>query len=283
MYEVIFLWVLAFAFIVFAVVQDIRTREIANWLNFSLIIFALGFRFFYSLFSGDDFSFFINGLIGFGIFFVIGNVFYYSRLFAGGDAKLMIALGTILPISSRFFSNVQIFLNFLLVFLLSGFVYTVFASVYLCVKNFKKFKKEFAKQIREKRKLSYIFLGSGIILLLLGFLEIILTFFGLLSFVSFYLYLYSKSIDEACMIKTIPTRKLRDGDWLYSNVKIGKKFVKAKWDGVSKKEIREIIKYHDSVKIREGIVFSPVFLLAFTLWIISVLSGIDLWNSFWKP
>ena len=31
---------------IFAVVQDLKKREIANWVNFSLIIFALGFRFF---------------------------------------------------------------------------------------------------------------------------------------------------------------------------------------------------------------------------------------------
>ena len=281
MHEVIFLWVLAFAFIVFAVIQDIRTREIANWLNFSLIIFALGFRFFYSLFTGDNFSFFLSGLIGLGIFFVIGNLFYYSRLFAGGDAKLMIALGAILPLSTSFFLNVQNFLNFLLIFLFSGFVYTVLASAFLCIKNFKNFKKEFTHQFEEKRKLSYIFLSVGIVSLLFGFIEVLFTFLGLIIFVTFYLYLYSKAIDECCMIKTISVDKLREGDWLYSNVKIGNKMIKAKWDGLNKREIKEIIKHQKSVKIREGIVFSPVFLLAFTLWIISVLSGIDLWNSFW--
>ena len=280
MHEVIFLWVLAFAFIVFAVIQDIRTREIANWLNFSLIIFALGFRFFYSLFTGDNFSF-LSGLIGLGIFFVIGNLFYYSRLFAGGDAKLMIALGAILPLSTSFFLNVQNFLNFLLIFLFSGFVYTVLASAFLCIKNFKNFKKEFTHQFEEKRKLSYIFLSVGIVSLLFGFIEVLFTFLGLIIFVTFYLYLYSKAIDECCMIKTISVDKLREGDWLYSNVKIGNKMIKAKWDGLNKREIKEIIKHQKSVKIREGIVFSPVFLLAFTLWIISVLSGIDLWNSFW--
>jgi Flp pilus assembly protein protease CpaA len=270
-----------FAFFILRVIRDVKTKEIPNWLNFSLIIFALGFRFFYSLFTRDNFSFFISGLIGFGIFFIIGNLFYYSRLFAGGDAKLMIALGTILPISSRFFSNIEIFLNFLLIFLFSGFVYTVFASFVLCVKNFKKFKKEFIKQLNKNKNLSYVLFSFGIIFLLLGFFKDLFFIIGLLSFISFYVYIYSKSIDECCMIKTIPANKLHEGDWLYSNVKIGKKIIKAKWEGLSKSEIKELQKHNKKVKIREGIVFSPVFLLAFTLWIISVLSGIDLWNSFW--
>ena len=53
MFEVIFLFVLALVFIAFAVLQDLKSREIANWLNWSLIIFALGFRFFWGLFEGE--------------------------------------------------------------------------------------------------------------------------------------------------------------------------------------------------------------------------------------
>ncbi|MBI2056754.1 hypothetical protein HYT91_00690 [Candidatus Pacearchaeota archaeon] len=52
MFHIIFLVALALVWMIFAVVQDLKKREIANWVNFSLIIFALGFRFFYSLFNG---------------------------------------------------------------------------------------------------------------------------------------------------------------------------------------------------------------------------------------
>ena len=97
MFEIIFLIILALIFILVATFQDLRMREVANWINFSLIIFALGFRFFWSLFSESGFGFFYQGLIGFGIFFILGNLFYYGRIFAGGDAKLMIAMGAILP------------------------------------------------------------------------------------------------------------------------------------------------------------------------------------------
>src|SRR3972149_8020331 len=105
MLETSFLFVLALIWVVFATVQDFRTREVANWLSFSLIIFALGFRFFYSLFALGNFNFFYQGLLGLGVFFIIGNLLYYGKLFAGGDAKLLIALGTILPGTSNFLSN----------------------------------------------------------------------------------------------------------------------------------------------------------------------------------
>ena len=47
---------LALVWILFATIQDLRSREVANWLNFSLIIFALGLRFFYGLFSNFNFK-----------------------------------------------------------------------------------------------------------------------------------------------------------------------------------------------------------------------------------
>ena len=149
MFEVIFLFVLALVWIVFATVQDIRKSEIANWLNFSLIIFALGFRLFYSLFSDMGFNFLYQGLIGFGIFFVLGNLLYYGKMFAGGDAKLMIALGAVLPFSIIFNENLKIFALFFVLFLLVGAVYSIGASVYLSFRNFKKFKKEFSKQFKK--------------------------------------------------------------------------------------------------------------------------------------
>ena len=280
MYGVIFLWSLALIYIIFAVIQDIKTREIANWLSFSLIIFALGFRFFYSLFQNQDFSFFYNGLIGLGIFFAIGNILYYGRVFAGGDAKLMIALGTILPFSSEIFSNFNIFFNFVLIFLSVGFVYVLVSSAMLCVKHFKPFKREFSKQLKKNKRLMLALIFFSIIVLALGFLEKMFFILGVLIFFSSYLYLYSKAVDEACMIKRIKTKDLREGDWLYSNLKIGKRMIKAKWEGVSKKDIKQIMKKYKEVKIRQGIAFSPVFLISFIIFIILNLLGVNLWNPF---
>jgi len=281
MYEVIFLWTLALVYLIFAVMQDIKTREIANWISFSLIIFALGFRFFYSLFNGTDFSFFYNGIIGLGIFLIIGNLLYYGKVFAGGDAKLMIALGTILPLYPPIFSNFGIFFDFMLIFLSVGFSYVLFSSILVCIKHFKVFKKEFSKQLRKNKRLMLILIFFSIILLGLGFLEKIFFILGILIFFSSYLYLYSKAVDEACMTKKIKSKDLREGDWLYSVLKLGNKKLKAKWEGVSKKDIRQIIKRYKEVKIRRGIAFSPVFLISFVIFIILNLLNVKLWNPFW--
>src|SRR3989338_3026844 len=180
MLHIIFLICLALIWIVFAVVQDIKKREIANWLNFSLIIFALAFRFFYSLFSETDFTFFYQGLIGLGIFFILGNLLYYGRMFAGGDAKLMFAFGAILPLSNNFLINLNIFILFFILFLFSGTLYGLSTSFYLF----------------------FIILGLSMPSLI---------YFGIIILIFPYLFLSAKAVDESCLVKKILTKELSEG------------------------------------------------------------------------
>ena len=284
MFEVIFLICLGLVWIIFAVVQDSRKHEVANWLNFSLIIFALGFRFFWSLFSRDGNSnFFFQGLIGLGIFFVLGNLFYYGRIYAGGDAKLMIALGAVLPVYYNIKDNLKLFLVFLFLFLFAGAIYGLVSSFILAIRGGKNFRREFAKQFLKNKKLVYIFSSAGILISAFGFYNGIFLALGIFCFIIPYLYLFAKSVDESCMIKQIDARKLTEGDWLYKNVKIGKKLIRANWDGLSGDEIRMLVRARKKVFIRQGIPYTPVFLIAFLIlnyvvlftefsWVISFLS-----------
>jgi len=294
MYEVIFLSGIALIWIIFASIQDLRTREVANWLSFSLIIFVLGFRFFYSLFSfsvgnTSGFGFFYNGLIGLGIFFILGNLFYYGRVFAGGDAKLMIALGTVLPLSMNFFTNLKIFLLFFLLFFVTGAFYGMFWSFALGARNFKNFKKEFKKQFRKNNRIIFSVMVLGIIFMVFGFFESLFFSLGILIFVFPYFFLYAKSVEEACMIKNVNAKELTEGDWLYKDLKFsGKKtrLVKATWEGLSMKEISQIKKHYGKnkkIKIKQGIPFVPVFLISFLALIWIYFFQADSGYPFWKP
>lgn len=279
MYEMIFLWVLALIWIIFATIQDLKTREIANWLNFSLIIFVLGFRFFYSLFVSDGFVFFYQGLIGLGVFFIIGNMLYYGRMFAGGDAKLMIALGVVLPFSGNFFDNLKIFASFLLIFLFVAAFYSLIFSLVLALKNFKSFRKEFNRLINKYKKIVYSVMLLGLVLMAFGLFEIIFFSLGILVFILPYFYIYAKAVDETSMIKKISTRKLVEGDWLYKDLRMGNKMINAKWEGLKKEEIARIKKKYKTILVRQGIPFAPVFLISFLMLI--YFWNIGLWNSFW--
>ncbi len=280
MEEVIFLLALGFVYLVFASIQDLRKREVANWLSFSLIIFALGYRFFYSLFLGN-FNFFYQGLIGLAIFFILGNLLYYGRMFAGGDAKLMIALGAVLPLSENLSFNLKIFAVFFLIFLLAGGIYGLIISFVLAFGNSKNFKKEFFSRLRKNRKRVYVVMILGIIMMLFGFIDSLFFILGILVFIFPYFYIYAKSVDEACMVKKVNVGKLTEGDWLYEDLKIGKKVIQASWEGLSKNDIQLIQRNKRTVFIRQGIAFVPVFLISFVILVLFYFLGFNLWNSFW--
>ena len=266
MIETIFLFSLALVWIIFAVVQDLRQREIADWLNFSLIIFALGFRFFYSLFSMQGFGFFYQGLIGLGVFFLLGNMFYYGKMFAGGDAKLMIALGAVLPLYEGFSANLKLFSVFFLVFLFVGAGYSLLGSLFFSIRNFKRFRKELGKQFRMHSKMSLAVLLLAAILSVVGFItDDILIYLSVVVFLLPYVYMYAKAVDESCMIKKTKTSELTEGDWLYKDVRVGGKVIHATWDGLRKDEIGLLRKKHKFVLIRHGIPFSPAFLISFLI------------------
>jgi preflagellin peptidase FlaK len=110
----LFLIILAGIWLVIASLQDIKKREVPNWLNFSLIAFALAYRAFYSIVNQDS-LFFLYGLLGFLVFLVLAYAFYYGKVFGGGDAKLFMAIGAILPFEKP---NELLFVSSCFVFLL---------------------------------------------------------------------------------------------------------------------------------------------------------------------
>ena len=282
MYQEIFLFVLAFIWILFASLQDIRKRMVSDWLNFSLIIFVLGFRFFYSLFESDGFVFFYQGLFGLGIFFVLGNLLYYAKFFGGGDAKLMMALGAMLPLGNSFLSNAETLLVFFLVFLLAGSFYGLLWSIGIVVfsKKSKDYGGKFVKEFKKSKSLIYPSLLISISLILLGVVDSVFVYFGVLIFTLPYLYIHSKLVDNVFLVRKVQTSKLEEGDWIYRDLKLGKKILTPSWGGLTKVQIREIRKKYKSIHIRNGIPFVPVFLISFLVMAYIHFSGIDLIEIF---
>ncbi|MBX4196458.1 A24 family peptidase [Candidatus Pacearchaeota archaeon] len=260
MYEYCFLFGLALLWILWATIQDLRSREVSNWLNFSLVAFAIAYRAFYSIFT-KDFGFFLWGLAGFALFFGLAYAFYYARAFAGGDAKLLMGIGIVLPFASLFdlwyLSLIFIFLLFFL-----GALYSLIYSIYIVWNNRKNFKMFLAPQY------ALLVFVLGIALVINGilyapsfWLKETLSVAGLILCISM-LYLYLKAL-ERCMIKRISPEKLTEGDWLHQDVKVGKHVIKKSVHGLSWKDIRLLRKFNKSVLIKEGIPFVPAFFLAF--------------------
>jgi len=201
-------------------------------------------------------------------------------MFAGGDAKLMIALGTVLPFSESFFENLEFFSLFLILFLFVGGIYGLIWGAFLTVNNFNIFKKEFVNQFNRNQKMIYAIMIFALFVMVLGFFEKLVFYLGLLIFIMPYLYVYARTIDDSCLIKTLNVKKLEEGDWLYKELKVGKKIIKANWSGLNKKHIKEIQKNFKKIKIREGIPFVPTFLISFLTVVYFYFNGISLLGLF---
>jgi len=64
------------------------------------------------------------------------------------------------------------------------------------------------------------------------------------------------------MVRVVLGKELREGDWLVDDIRVGKKVIKADWDGLSLKDI-ELLKSSRKIKIKDGLPFVPAFLIAF--------------------
>lgn len=271
---------LGLVWIVFAIAQDFKTREVANWLNFSLVLFALVFRLFYSIFL-NDYRYILFGLAGFGIFFVIGNLFYYARLFAGGDAKLLIALGAVIPVANDWHSNFLIFFVFTMFLLLGGSIYSLVYSVGLSLKNRERFVKEFKREFgRNKRyfyfALVFLFLFA-IVSIVIG--QIVFLVVSLLILLFPLLYIYTKAVESACLMVYVSPKNLSVGDWLVDRIKIKGKYIEPNWEGLSDEQLALIKKnYRKKVLVKQGIPFTPAFLFAFLVLIYIQYWGYSNWG-----
>jgi len=270
----LFLVLIGFAWIVAASVQDLRKREVWNWLSFSLIITALAYRVFYAVYN-SDLMFFVYGVLGLFIFIILGYALYYARVFAGGDAKLLFGLGAILPFSGSIIPNLMILGIFIVLLLFSGSFYGLIYSFFLVLKNKKSFSAEFSKQFKGYKTFSCILFVISLALLILPIImkNIIFLLFPIIIFLLPVLYIYGKAIEESCMIQILNSNQLTEGDWLYENVKVGKKTIKPYWEGLSSEELKILRKYKGKIKVKVGIPFVPGFLIAFMVLVYLVMGG----------
>ncbi|MEA3248572.1 MAG: prepilin peptidase [Nanoarchaeota archaeon] len=257
-----FLFWLFFIGIIIACLQDLKRREVDNWLNLFLIMASFSFIFFKAIFEKDSTIVFQAGL-ALVILFAIMNLFYYGRIFAGGDAKLLFAM-TAFFIGTRFMDtlvNIGVFLLFLMV---AGSMYGLTYSVVLYVKNFKKVNKKIRTGF-SALWIRYLIL-AGTVLLVFSYVNWIFLFLAIFVLVLPILYVFAKGLEDVAMTRTISGENLREGDWLAKDIKIGRKVIKANWEGLSLDDIK-LLKRKSKVMIKEGLPFVPAFLIAFILYV----------------
>ena len=254
-----FLFWLFFVGIFIASLQDLKRREVDNWLNFFLLVSGAGFLVFSSIFE-MNWSFILFGLMSFGIMLLLGNLFYYSRIFAGGDAKLIIAMFALFVGGGVAGSliNIGVFVLFLM---FAGSIYGLLWGFCLFLVNYKNILKEM-KKISKNIYFKYgIF--AGIILFVFSYINWLFLFLSLFVFLFVLLFVFAKAIEKSSMIKMINSKDLREGDWLAEEVKVGRKIIKPDWEGLNESDLALLNKLKKKVKIKQGIAFVPAIFIAF--------------------
>lgn len=262
-YSIIVVWLFT------AGIFDIKTREVPDWLSFSLIAIGLSSRLIYSIFSRDCWIF-VYGILGLAVAFVIALFMGYTKQWGDGDGKLLMGVGACLGFSWHFgffdFVNWPFLLYFFVNSLVIGAVYGMFWAVGLGVLHKKEFVSEFRKWDYWMFLLPLIFI---IVFSLFSFLfsapfNFIFICLVVAIGLGFYLLFFIKIVEKACMYKHVKVGKLVPGDWTAEAIKKNGKLICNKKDVLDEEQIKLLKRFKiKSVLIKEGIPFVPSFFLGF--------------------
>jgi len=245
--------------VIIAVYQDVKRREIDNFLN--LFLFFSGFAYFIFSTVGKTDS--ISMILAFCFFIVICAVLsfglYSARAFAGGDAKLLFALSPLFFQLSFLYSTFNLGLFIVLLFL-SGAVYGLVFSSFFLIRDFDRIKKFL--DIEFRKKVYLITFCLIIIFFILGFFFRAAFLFCILGIVFMILFALARAVDAVSMMKKIKSINLREGDWLMQDIHVNGKIIKKTWEGLSEKEINFIKKHKKEVIIKDGLPYAFAFFIA---------------------
>jgi len=216
----------------------------------------------------------LSMIIGLG-FLGFGFIMYFAGQWGGGDAKILSAIGFLLPslppeIKVNFFFPFP--LSFFFNVFLVGAIYIILYALAMSIKN-KKIWPMFFNSLKASAKIIVVF-SSALILFFTVFGIIFVRYYPILlvkdavlftvviasSFIGlFILWKFVKAVEDVGFKKKIPISELKVGD-----VPIDYKV----WEGITEKELKKIKKSGKKyVWIKEGVRFAPTFPLAliFTL------------------
>ena len=263
------LFSIAFVILVIGTYTDIKKREVPDWVNFSGIVAGIGLRTLWSL-NTQDWSILGWGLLGFGAFFSLAILMYYTGQWGGGDSKLLMAIGALVGLE---FSLDSMAVVFVIWALLAGAAYGLVWSIFLAIKTWSSFTKCYsvlAKNFRWAHVPVWAVFVFGV-----GFaiasddelFRILMLVIALVIPVLFYTALGVKAVELCCMHKRVKPSKLTEGDWIAKPVFVNRKYIAGPKDlGISKEKINLLkrLKVKDVI-VKEGIPFVPSFLIAFLL------------------
>jgi prepilin signal peptidase PulO-like enzyme (type II secretory pathway) len=265
--------VIAFIGSTVAGLWDLKTTEIPDWIPHSMIILGLLIAGIES-FINWDYWYILNSVIVGVCLLGFGFLMYYFGQWGGGDAKILSAVGFLIPTAP--FPSYLMFpfpVSFLFnVFFIGAGYMLLYALVFALMRR--TIVSKFLKDMKGSQRV----LSIGSIVLFVSFLSLNWFFsvnfsneFNLFSIISnsilllavtislFVIYKFSKTVEDFGFKMKIPVKKLKVGDVLL-NSKV--------FEGITEKELKKIRKSGERyVWVKEGVRFGLAFPLAllFTL------------------
>ncbi len=266
------LYSVAFVALLAASINDIRTREVPDWVSYALIASALGLRLLFSI-AKFDWSTLLSGIAGFLVFVAFGYLMYYTGQWGGGDSKLVMGMGAVIGLN---FTLALFFINVLF----AGALYGVVWIAALAWIHAAAVKKQLARNL-PLRNVQYGMLFFTVLLIILSlaisndaFIRFTFTLISFLPLLSFYLFLFIKSVEKVALYKQVHPKELTEGDWLAQDIVVNGKYIAGKKDlGVTKAQIKQLFSLYQKKRIKKimvknGIPFVPSFLIGFILTVI---------------
>lgn len=246
----------------FAAIHDWKTTFVSDWVVYALFCVGLVGL----VVQGHV----LEGLSVTAGLAVLALLFYYGGVFAQGDARLLVALGPVLPgldlLSRGWYAS-----GFVLTLLFVGLVYTLAISGWHAWKS-ATYGKACEGFFEQYVVVFWIFVFGGLVSsFFLSSMAWGLMWSG--AWVLFGLFLHAKAVEETCFIRLTRPDALLEGDWLVSSVKVGSHTFSPSAAGLSRADIALLRRYRRSVVIKQGIPFVPVFFIAYGLMGYVVLGG----------
>ncbi len=250
-----------------ASIFDLKTREVPDWLSFGLIIAAISIRAAAAIQLG--WAVLLAGLIGLAAAVITGYILYFTRLWGGGDSKLLMGMGAAIGIAFPFsIASFQLLGYFLLLMLLGAF-YGVVWMGFLALQHRAPFVREWKHLLQDYNSVQIgALIAAGVLLVPVFFLPLLWPL-ALFPPAVFYLFTFVSVVEKTCFLKKVSPARLTEGDWLADAVRIkGKELLKPKTlTGEDIKVLQALQKRSQLLKvmIREGVPFVPSFLLSYLL------------------
>jgi hypothetical protein len=274
--------------IIIGSITDFKKREVADWLNYSLIATGLGIRLLYAVIYGE-WTQLLFGLAWVGIAFAFGSLMYYTGQWGGGDVKMIMGLGALTG-----FLNPEIFITsadllkyvlpawmmpgtFMIHFMINSFLLgAIYGIVMMVIQGLVHHKRFMEECVAMKQYFIWSLFGSGA-LVIIGYLFLwvsdqlvfVLQLLIWIIVVSPFVLLATKVVERACMIRMMAIKDLTEGEWIVDDVVVDDKHICGPKDlGIHKEAIVELIALEkegkiSEVKVKIGIPFVPAFFLAY--------------------